>query len=92
MVVVRHMTLINDDVRSPARKCAHIHLDFDGEEDVPLLRQGDHTTKTVRFVILNDFSQGSALEEFYHESAPQFEDDLRARQAKRDELTGLATT
>ncbi|MGO9466309.1 MAG: hypothetical protein ACLQIB_52430 [Isosphaeraceae bacterium] len=52
MVVVGEATLVNADVRLPARKFLRVQLDFVGEEEVSLIRQGDDTTKTFGFGII----------------------------------------
>jgi hypothetical protein len=52
MVVVAETTLVSDDVGLPSRELGGIQLDFVGEENVPLVAQGDDSSKTFRFVIL----------------------------------------
>ena len=52
MVVVSEATLVNDDLGTPVRKRVCIQLDFIGKEDVPLVRQGNDTTKTFGIPIL----------------------------------------
>ena len=44
MVVVDETTLVDDDVGLPSGKLARVKLDLVGEEDVPLVRQGDDST------------------------------------------------
>ena len=52
MLIVGEATLVKHDVGTPVRKRAPIQLDFISEEDLPLARQGDDTTKTFAIVIL----------------------------------------
>jgi len=52
MLIVGEAMLVKHDVGTPVRKRAPIQLDFISEEDLPLARQGDDTTKTFGIVIL----------------------------------------
>ncbi len=51
MVVVGEATLVNDDVGTPVWKRARIEIDFIGKENVPLVGQGDDTTKAFGIVV-----------------------------------------
>ena len=52
MLIVGEAMLVKHDVGKLVRKRAPIQLDFISEEDLPLARQGDDTTKTFGIVIL----------------------------------------
>jgi hypothetical protein len=57
MVVVVEAAFVEADVGLPSREFLRIQLDFVGEENVSLMRQGDDPTKASGIIVLRGASE-----------------------------------